>query len=59
MHTKKVSIYYKNLELFAIGLDSSAKETRAFSDSLKQQIDAVNDFYAEAVTITENAENIY
>lgn len=50
---------YKNLELFAIGLDSSAKETRAFSDSLKQQIDAVNDFYAEAVTITENAENIY
>lgn len=49
----------ENMKAASFSLKATADDSRAYSDSLKSQLDTVNSAFADMLTITESAENIY
>ena len=50
---------YKEFQKFALSMESATEVTQAFSDSLNNQLDTINEFEAMAFTTMESPENIY
>lgn len=50
---------YKNISDFSLSLNAAAKVTRAYSDSLMEQENALTEFITSSITQTEDAANIW